>query len=710
MLENNLDNLTKECLYYHIPAKTEFPRLISGLKIECLSPREVSSVHGYFQDHHNVKVKVMFADKDTSHLKSKNIWIILYYRDHKPLKFRINHIDTTYVVQCPFYIEEQKPQQQSCPIPKTIFQNIQGQPQDKKLTLAQNTWSELNPDYHYCCFHNQGCEKFIQDNFPQDVVEAYQSLIPSKYKNDLWSYCVLYVYGGIYVDKNLTCKVPLDSILNSQDAFVGVRDIPQKRGMIWNGFVASIPQHPAIKNCIDLIVQHCKTHYYGDSDACDDSSVTPDNPVGIPIGCLTISGAGALGMSVNNYFGVPSHTTFVLGRQPAKQDVRLLELESYARIIDTKGNSVCTLSRSTEEYQSQYQVTYAWFTNGVYLERTLVPTYKQMIAPVYHNQTLIKLIQKKFPKFHHIYNPSMVFCKTVEGNLRSDKTTQFFCFRGDFGLCQGEGSNYQMDTILLELNQNKVPTTEPYLLTELPGFKIGDFGDGGAVKGILYTSGPEDTRLFVYRNQIWAVFNMIKEHRRSMFLYSFQEKRMVTLLLSESQETNLNVVEKNWSPLVFRRDGIEELRFVYGLSPVVCLSCNTDTGMCTVINKEVLPDLTDSSLRGGTPFVYYGEDTYISLAHQLINIQPALHSSLFGKYTYHRKDVIYLSRIVIIQGDGTILYLSDPISFTNGAVEFPTGIDRHPVTSEYHVTFGRNDSESFECNLGTLQDLVKKPQ
>ena len=55
---------------------------------------------------------------------------------------------------------------------------------------------------HYL-FCDSDCRSFIAREYPPDVVMAYDRLIPTAFKADLWRYCVLYKYGGVYLDAKL---------------------------------------------------------------------------------------------------------------------------------------------------------------------------------------------------------------------------------------------------------------------------------------------------------------------------------------------------------------------------------------------------------------------------------------------------------------------------------------------------------------------------
>ena len=60
-----------------------------------------------------------------------------------------------------------------------------------------NTIKTNNPKFNYQLFDDTDCCNFIQKNYGNDVLNAYNTLIPGAYKADLWRYCVLYKLGGI---------------------------------------------------------------------------------------------------------------------------------------------------------------------------------------------------------------------------------------------------------------------------------------------------------------------------------------------------------------------------------------------------------------------------------------------------------------------------------------------------------------------------------
>jgi len=57
-----------------------------------------------------------------------------------------------------------------------------------------------NPEFKFHLFDVDDCRCFLMKNFEESVINAYDNLIPIAFKTDLWRYCILYIYGGIYYD------------------------------------------------------------------------------------------------------------------------------------------------------------------------------------------------------------------------------------------------------------------------------------------------------------------------------------------------------------------------------------------------------------------------------------------------------------------------------------------------------------------------------
>jgi len=120
-----------------------------------------------------------------------------------------------------------------------------------------------NPKFEVLRYDEDMCREFIQNNFSNDVLDAYNKLKPCSYKSDLWRFCVLYKNGGIYVDIKYRCINNFKFIaLTEQEHFVRDRE---SYGGTYTALIVTLPQNQIMWNCIQKIVENVKNQYYGDS-------------------------------------------------------------------------------------------------------------------------------------------------------------------------------------------------------------------------------------------------------------------------------------------------------------------------------------------------------------------------------------------------------------------------------------------------------------
>jgi mannosyltransferase OCH1-like enzyme len=132
---------------------------------------------------------------------------------------------------------------------------------------------ESNPKITFHLYDDNDCIEFIKNNFDQDVLYAYESLIPSSYKSDLWRYCVLYINGGIYMDIKYRC-INGFKFLDLTDKEYFVRDY--NINDTYTALIVTLPGNEILHKCIRQIVENVKIKYYGN-------------------GCLDPTGPGLLG-------------------------------------------------------------------------------------------------------------------------------------------------------------------------------------------------------------------------------------------------------------------------------------------------------------------------------------------------------------------------------------------------------------------------------
>ncbi len=208
-------------------------------------------------------------------------------------------------------------------IPRNIFQTWDIKQLTNEMNLLTSSWKINNPSYSYFLFDEIERKNFIKKHFDGKVYEAYCRIIPGAFKADLWRYCVLYICGGIFVDLDTICLNSIDNFLDENIEFMTAVDLNiTTKYNLTNGFIASIPRHPILLNCINKIV------YYIENNITDFASN------------LDFSGPGLLGKSTNCFLGLLEDTSFI-EKQGIIGNIKLLTFHSVTEFItDNSGNKL----------------------------------------------------------------------------------------------------------------------------------------------------------------------------------------------------------------------------------------------------------------------------------------------------------------------------------------------------------------------------------
>jgi len=157
-------------------------------------------------------------------------------------------------------------------IPKKIFMIWNSHELSDAMYENIQLWIDKNHDWELHLYDFDQAKEFIEANFSQDVVQAYNNIVPKAYKADLFRYCALYVYGGVYADIKIVPTDSLDSILTENPDFLSVKDRQEKYsefdGYIANGFICAKPQHQFLKQAIEMVASNSEQGYYGNDPLC----------------------------------------------------------------------------------------------------------------------------------------------------------------------------------------------------------------------------------------------------------------------------------------------------------------------------------------------------------------------------------------------------------------------------------------------------------
>ena len=143
-------------------------------------------------------------------------------------------------------------------IPKKIFQTWEHSNIEPEFQQIIDVWKDQNLDYEYIFHDAEQRSKFIQENFEENVANAYNKIIPGAYKCDLWRYCVLYIYGGFYADIDTLCLGKLNDLITENIDFIVPIDLninpTEGEHNLACGFIGSVPKSPILLDAINRIV------------------------------------------------------------------------------------------------------------------------------------------------------------------------------------------------------------------------------------------------------------------------------------------------------------------------------------------------------------------------------------------------------------------------------------------------------------------------
>lgn len=89
----------------------------------------------------------------------------------------------------------------------------------EKLLDIKKQWIELNPEYTVILYDDNDCKNFLLEYYGQLFCDIFDYIKDGPIKSDFFRVCVLYIYGGIYVDADIKPLVPLNTFLENDIEF-----------------------------------------------------------------------------------------------------------------------------------------------------------------------------------------------------------------------------------------------------------------------------------------------------------------------------------------------------------------------------------------------------------------------------------------------------------------------------------------------------------
>jgi hypothetical protein len=80
-----------------------------------------------------------------------------------------------------------------------VFQYWDKDPPPQVVSWMQ-TWKQVKPEFELCVYNDESAAELIAQHIGSDAAAAYRSCAPPAMRADLFRYCALFAYGGVYVD------------------------------------------------------------------------------------------------------------------------------------------------------------------------------------------------------------------------------------------------------------------------------------------------------------------------------------------------------------------------------------------------------------------------------------------------------------------------------------------------------------------------------
>ena len=122
-------------------------------------------------------------------------------------------------------------------------------------------------------YDDADCDNLLKTYFHDEIYNAYNKINPTygAMRADFFRYCVLYLYGGIYIDIKSKITHPIFQVIHKND--VCILDIPRSTLEHWREnsptyeqwLLIFAPRHPYLLSVINLLVKHINEKFVPES-------------------------------------------------------------------------------------------------------------------------------------------------------------------------------------------------------------------------------------------------------------------------------------------------------------------------------------------------------------------------------------------------------------------------------------------------------------
>ncbi|CEM10826.1 unnamed protein product [Vitrella brassicaformis CCMP3155] len=216
--------------------------------------------------------------------------------------------------------------------------------------------TRMNPGWRFVVYDDIDMEEYVRATFP-GILDTWRFLKNTVEKKDVWSYLIIYDKGGLFLDTDIDCRVPIDRwdqpYGHSSRGLIGVEiNKPQEDYLQFtNWCFAFAPRHPILYATIALVLQKIAQ-----------LRVTPTN-----VDSVFLTGPTVFSRAVMDYMAMYGldRTAVREGGDFQTGDVRLLGVNRFAPL---QSHSHATMDCHSPEifvihqFSGRWRQEYKWYT------------------------------------------------------------------------------------------------------------------------------------------------------------------------------------------------------------------------------------------------------------------------------------------------------------------------------------------------------------
>jgi len=141
-------------------------------------------------------------------------------------------------------------------ISKNILQTYKSL--DKIPNYVFDNLKNKNKDYKYYFFDDQQCEKYIEKEYGNKLLEKYKTIKTGAHRADIFRLCWLYKNGGVYCDIDTHILLDLDNLVDKikgDNISIPITHDKQDRKRLLNCMIMVNKGNPLIKKCLENILK-----------------------------------------------------------------------------------------------------------------------------------------------------------------------------------------------------------------------------------------------------------------------------------------------------------------------------------------------------------------------------------------------------------------------------------------------------------------------